>query len=168
MNTKEVKIGTKLCRILPEYPDYAISKSGVIYSRYKKPYWRVLSGKRIKNNGYSIISVRTNEGVKKTYGIHQLVAIAWVPNPDSKPFVGHLDNDRLNNKASNLYWCTARENTGQCIRDNRFYKPPLKASKKEIREIRNLHEKNGLTYYRLSKIYGYSQITIKKYCTISN
>lgn len=165
---KRVKIGEDICRILPEYPDYAIGYSGHIYSRYKKPRWKKLSCGRIKNNGYVIISVRDKYGDKTTYNIHKLVALAWIPNPDNKPYVGHKDNVRTNNIASNLYWCTANENTAQCIMDRRFYKPPTKATKKEIKEIRKLRLENGLSYYRLSKLYGYSAMTIKRYCNGDN
>lgn len=165
MNIKKVKIGEENCRILSDYPDYAISNTGSIFSHYKKSRWKRLSLNRIKNNGYVIISIRDKEGNKHTFNIHQLVALAWIPNPDNKPYVGHRDNIRTNNNSNNLFWCTAKENTAQCIREGRSYKPPKKASKQELREIRKLRSENGLSYYRLSKLYGYSQVTIKKYCT---
>lgn len=161
---KRVRIGDDTCRILAQYPDYAISSRGIVFSKYHRKSWKELSHKRIKSNGYVIISLYTPEGVKSTFHMHQLVALAWIPNPDDKPFVGHKDNVRTHNDVSNLYWCTAQENTQQCIRDRRFYKPFTKASDEDIQQIRKQHSE-GLTFYRLSKVWGYSQATIKKYCT---
>lgn len=49
-------------------------------------------------------------GIVKRFLVHQLVAQAFIPNPDNKPLVNHIDNNGQNNTTSNLVWCTHAEN----------------------------------------------------------
>lgn len=73
-------------------------------------------------HGYRHVSIQDDLGNKHQYTIHKLVAQAFVPNPDSKPQVDHIDSDPLNNKASNLRWVTQEEqlNNEETIRKKRI------------------------------------------------
>lgn len=56
-------------------------------------------------HGYRIITLKD-----KSYKVHRLVALAFIPNPDKLPEVDHLDEVKTNNNVSNLRWVTASEN----------------------------------------------------------
>jgi hypothetical protein len=66
----------------------------------------------IANNtsGYKSISLCKN-GIGKSYQLHRLVAIAFIPNPNNKPQVNHIDGNKQNNNINNLEWVSAKENS---------------------------------------------------------
>ncbi|WP_176167265.1 NUMOD4 domain-containing protein [Mesobacillus jeotgali] len=65
--------------------------------------------------GYLIISLYKNNKGKKFY-VHKLVAEAFIPNPDNKSFVNHIDRDRSNSNVQNLEWVTQRENIQHSVK----------------------------------------------------
>ena len=92
---------------------------------------------------------------RKSFKIHRLVALAWIPNPDNKPCVGHLDNNVRNNKVSNLYWCTQQENISKACIEGRMsgFKPrgilenhsQSKLTNNQRIDIIKLHLEEGLS-----------------------
>lgn len=148
-------------RLVPGYPNYIVTREGEIYSNYKKSFYKKLTP-RIKNNGYAIVSLRNTEGIKHTFNWHQVVAMAWIPNPYSKPYVCHKNNIRTDNRVSNLYWGTAKENTQQCIKDNRFYREEPKLKDKLI-QILDDYYTGKYTKAELARIHKVSPMTIYHY-----
>lgn len=52
---------------------------------------------------------------KKSHSIHRLVAIAFIPNPENKPCVNHINRNRSDNSIENLEWVTHKENAEHAI-----------------------------------------------------
>ena len=52
---------------------------------------------------------------RKTFMVHRLIALTFIPLVKGKPRVNHKDNNKRNNRADNLEWCTSKENTQHAI-----------------------------------------------------
>jgi hypothetical protein len=86
---------------IPICDNYEISKCGIVRNKITK---RVKSIYRYPS-GYPRTSINN-----KTHSIHRLLAITFIPNPDNKPLIDHIDRCRHNNNLSNLRWATWDEN----------------------------------------------------------
>lgn len=62
------------------------------------------------HKGYCNLNVTDVNGVRKNMRVHRLVALAFIPNPENKPFINHKDCNRANNRIENLEWCNMSEN----------------------------------------------------------
>lgn len=89
----------------PKSPDYLVSEDGQLYSLKTKRY---LSNNSIRN-GYIVNRIIVN-GKIKTVERHRVVAETYIPNPENKPIVDHIDENRTNNNINNLQWVTQEEN----------------------------------------------------------
>lgn len=103
-------------RDIEGFPDYQVSSFGRVRSfkkaRGKNPY-RILSG-TLSRGGYLGVSLHSNNG-EKSVAIHRLVAETFLPNPEGKECVDHINNLKFDNRAVNLRWATRSENTCYAI-----------------------------------------------------
>lgn len=95
--------------------DYAVTIDGDVIS--------IKSNKSLRSHdnghGYKTVCLCI-DGKPKTYYVHRLVASAFVENPNDYPEVNHIDEDRGNNRAENLEWCTSKYNKNYGRRAERF------------------------------------------------
>lgn len=71
--------------------------------------------------GYLIVDL-CDGGKRKRFKVHRLVCQAFHDNPENKPYVNHIDENKTNNAASNLEWSTAKENCNHGTRNERVAK----------------------------------------------
>lgn len=90
----------EIWRDIEGYKNYQVSNCG----RVRNAKGLVLKPD-IKRNGYHIVSL-WNHNRKKNMLVHRLVAQAFVDNPEDLPEVNHKDEDKANNRADNLEWCS--------------------------------------------------------------
>lgn len=91
--------------------NYKISNMGNIYNKE--------SGKILKgscNRGYKCCTLTSDDGKRQHIRVHILVAQEFLPNPDNKPVVNHIDENKMNARLDNLEWVTHKENSnhGSC------------------------------------------------------
>lgn len=95
---------------IPEYDNYEISNYGNIRSTKHNIPKLLKYDLAIRNHTKYFRVTLCKDGKTKRFQVHQLVARVFIPNPDSKPHINHIDNNGINNHVSNLEWCTHTEN----------------------------------------------------------
>lgn len=88
---------------------YQVSDQGRVKSFKRYKHGKVLK-QGFSTKGYRQVQLSDREMVPRYHGVHRLVALAFIPNPENKPQVNHKDLDKKNNDQENLEWSTGQEN----------------------------------------------------------
>ena len=97
---------------ISDFPNYEVSNFGRVRNEKTGNYLT----QKIGRDGHYLSVYLCNNGKENTQTIHRLVAKAFVPNPEKKQQVNHIDGNKLNNKVNNLEWCTPKENNIHAIK----------------------------------------------------
>lgn len=116
-----------------------VCRSGEMRSVTRYVNWNGPGGKRlakgrilkqrVNNVGYRVLKTSDAKGKQVTLLVHRVLCLTFIPNPQGKQFVNHIDGDRLNNSLDNLEWCTPSENIQHAHDAGRF--PPSHIGKGE-------------------------------------
>jgi hypothetical protein len=99
---------------------------------------------RINKKGYLVITLnKSKNGLVRTRSVHQLVGIAFIPNPENKITINHINGNKTDNKVSSIEWATQKENiehawrTGLSKSQKRNYKKlTITQIKKIMKELK--------------------------------
>lgn len=144
--------------------DYFVTKDGRVFSKRKFSSLTELKLSKKGHQGY----LKVNIGDKSMF-VHRLVAIAYLPNPDNKETVNHINGIKDDNRLENLEWCTRSENSKHAYNTG-LHKPYIgikdKGNNKFYKEWNDLIKK-GISMRKIGKEYNVSHRTvgnvIKKY-----
>jgi len=113
--------------------------------------------------GYNAVNLYLNKKATSIL-IHRLVAIAFIPNPEKKPQVNHINGVKTDNRVENLEWCTSSENLTHAVNNN-LNTPTFgeingmsKLTEKDVLEIREIGY--SISRKEIAKKYNVSMPTI--------
>lgn len=158
---------------IENYPNYEVDDRGRIYSlaRWNRPYDLELSPSH-NNKGYQWVSLYNEFGGRRRL-IHRIVAKTFIPNPENKPEVNHIDGNKNNNSVDNLEWVTHLENVQDAIRRGTAYQNISGFDNHRGKKIAQYDLNGNLlkiwpSSRRIEKDLGYAHGNIGRACKMEN
>lgn len=145
-------------------PKTHVFKNGGVYNYPEK-----IMSACLNSNGYPQLKLFRN-GVRKVTAVHRLVAAAFIPNPENKTDVNHIDGVKTNNTVTNLEWATKLENSlhakvnGLMCRLKGSTNPMAKISESDVLSIIEERKNIKTSHKELANKYGVGTATISNIC----
>lgn len=95
--------------VIKNFPNYVINRKGKIFNTSTNKFLKYGI-----NNGYYDVTLTKNKRHFRVK-IHRIIAETFIDNIDNKPYIDHIDGDKLNNDINNLRWVTPYENNHNYI-----------------------------------------------------
>jgi hypothetical protein len=106
-------------KTVPDFEKYEASNEGEVKNKITNKTLKFTSD----NAGYLKCGLSDKNNKRITMRAHQIIAKTFIPNPENKPTVDHIDNNKGNNNVSNLKWATMKEQNDP---NNKITKPGMR------------------------------------------
>lgn len=124
---------------IKDYPNYYICTDGFVYKNMgNNRGLKKLKGSK-QSQGYIQITFRKNGKYSPHFLVHRLVAEYFIPNPENKLCVDHIDTDKSNNSVENLRWVDHKENS-----NNELSLKHIKKSQRDLHKKQIICKKEGI------------------------
>ena len=141
VNSMITEIITETKEIWKEIPNYEGLYEASTYGNIRSIQYhgkkRIKLLRKTKKNGYYSVKLRKWPDVEMSVSVARLVAITFVENIENKPYVDHIDGNKLNNNITNLRWVTPLENTNNPNTINNLLNKLVAYNKSEKKRKRN-------------------------------
>lgn len=149
---------------IQDWPGYYVTRDGDIFTirtgvGTKCRFY--IMHKVPMDTGHLIINLRKSDGSAKTFLIHRLVAKAFIPNLEDKPYVCHMNGNPADNRVENLHWGTQKDNMDdQVVNGTRKYGDTNQGTRYKSKQVR--------LFILLIKTFKWKQTQICKFFGISS
>lgn len=138
---------------------YLVSDRGEVFNKHGRKLKHFDNGR-----GYRIVSLRV-DGKSRVYGVHRLVAMAYIPNPEGLSDVDHIDGDRTNNVVENLRWLSHSDNIKHSYSSGRrdvagVNNANAKSDEWQVRKVCQMLEEGLTTKAQIAREVGVSRATV--------
>lgn len=114
------------------YPNYYIAHSPPrVFRKVDGEFLECKQTANSKKDNYWTVTLRNEDGKFVKRSVHRLLMLTFVPNPEGKSQVNHIDGDKSNNSLDNLEWVTPKENSEHAVRSGL---KDIRATDKEIHQ----------------------------------
>lgn len=139
-----------------------------IFKLYKETYnrrfgvtkWEISNFGRVKKNN-KLVNLQKSGGYYYVgrFRVHRMVAEAFIPNPENKPQVDHIDGNKENNRVDNLRWATAKENANNPVTLKRLREGVKNINKGVNHPMYGKHQSSETINKRVQKLIGHRNWT---------